>query len=30
MNKIAVEVENRKGKGSLVNGTNDCEAHPKR
>lgn len=30
MNKIAVEGENRKGKGSLVNGTNDCEAHPKR
>lgn len=30
MNKIAVEGENRKGKGSLVNGTNDCEAYPKR
>lgn len=30
MNKIAVEGENRKGKGSLVNGTNDREAYPKR
>ena len=30
MNKIAVESENRKGKGSLVNGTNDREACPKR
>ena len=30
MNKIAVEGENRKGKESLVNGTNDREAHPKR
>lgn len=30
MNKIAVEGENRKGKGSIVNGTNDCEAYPKR
>ena len=30
MNKIAVESENRKGKGSLVNGTNDREAYPKR
>ena len=30
MNKIAVESENRKEKGSLVNGTNDREAHPKR
>ena len=29
MNKIAVEGENRKEKGSLVNGTNDREAHPK-
>lgn len=30
MNKIAVEGENRKEKGSLVNGTNDGEAYPKR
>lgn len=30
MNKIAVEGENRKGKESLVNGTNDREAYPKR
>ena len=30
MNKIAVESENRKEKGSFVNGTNDREAHPKR
>ena len=30
MNMIAVEGENRKDKGSLVNGTNDREAHPKR
>lgn len=30
MNKIAVESENRKGKSSLVNGTNDREACPKR
>jgi len=30
MNKIAVEGENRKEKGSLVNGTNDREACPKR
>ena len=30
MNKIAVEGENRKEKGSLVNGTNDREAYPKR
>lgn len=30
MNKIAVEGENRKEKGSFVNGTNDREAHPKR
>lgn len=30
MNKIAVEGENRKGKGSFVNGTNDSEAYPKR
>ena len=29
MNKIAVEDENRKEKCSLVNGTNDREAHPK-
>lgn len=29
MNKIAVEGENRKGKESLVNGTNDREAYPK-
>ena len=30
MNKIAVEDENRKWKESLVNGTNDREAYPKR
>ena len=30
MNKIAVESDNRNGKGSLVNGTNDREACPKR
>ena len=30
MNKIAVEGENRKEKGSFVNGTNDREAYPKR
>ena len=30
MNKIAVEGENRKEKCSLVNGTNDREAYPKR
>ena len=30
MNKIAVEGENRKGKGLFVNGTNDREAYPKR
>ena len=30
MNKIAVEGENRKGKESLVNVTNDREAYPKR
>ena len=30
MNKIAVEGENRKWKESLVNGTNDREAYPKR
>lgn len=30
MNKIAVEGENRKGMVSLVNGTSDSEAHPKR
>ena len=30
MNKIAVESEKRKGKSSLVNGTNDREAYPKR
>lgn len=30
MNKIAVEGENRKEKGSFVNGTNDREACPKR
>lgn len=30
MNKIAVESENRKGKSSLVNGTSDREARPKR
>jgi len=30
MNKIAVEGENRKEKGSLVNGTNDREAYSKR
>lgn len=30
MNKIAVEDENHKEKGSLVNGTNDREACPKR
>ena len=30
MNKIAVEGENRKEKGSIVNGTNDREAYPKR
>lgn len=30
MNKVAVESENRKGKGSLVNVTNDREAYPKR
>ena len=30
MNKIAVEDENHKEKGSFVNGTNDREAYPKR
>ena len=30
MNKIAVESEKRKGKSSLVNGTNDREAYSKR
>ena len=30
MNKIAVEGENRKERGSFVNGTNDREAYPKR
>ena len=29
MNKIAVEGENRKEKGSFVNGTNDRDAYPK-
>ena len=30
MNKIAMEGDVRKGKGSFVNGTNDGEAYPKR
>ena len=30
MNKIGSGGENRKEKGSFVNGTNDCEARPKR
>ena len=30
MNKIAVESENRKERGSFVNGINDREAYPKR